>query len=994
MAPPAFRNTATSTGGVVTSRSAAKPTGTALNDILLAFLYVENTATITAPSGWAEAPSSPVSNTASGQSHRLRVYWKRATSSEPSTYAWSWTGSVYALVAVAAYTGCVTSGSPFDTGTGAPTSATATATTGTAAPGTSLTTQGTDRLAVHCVVSYQFPSWTATSGWSGRDTTEILIEDKALASAGATGTAAGTAGAAGAMSAWLGALLSSSASSAADIPAAANLEAAASVGADAARVVGGAAAMGATASVAAGGTRQLQAGGDLVAVAVVGAGSSLGAQVAAPLAAKASLGAAAQATQYAGAALSAKAAIGADGTRSQMGGAELAAHASVTADAARTVTPAAELAAKAAVAASVGDTATIVAKATLAAGAVPIRPASADLVAQAAVGADVTRAQPAAAALAAAATVGADSYREQAIAAALVAAASLGAPGQSTQQVSAALVAAAAVGASATRAQPGAATLVATASLAGAGRTTHQVGAALVATAAVGADVRLTYFVAATATAKATVTVGAVRDRPSVAALAAIASVGAPSWQTNEVAATLAAAAQMLTAGVQSQPLAADMVAHASLGATILRTRLPAAELAALATLGAPIRIRYVDSVVEVAAPPPVPPHPTRVIAQNILTGRWLSWDLPVHDLTVTHNLSGPDVISGGFPSEVHDLRDVDLEPWGTWIYVEEDGVIRASGILQPSSVDENEALTLEAVGVTGYAHGIPYLGEFALSGTDPASGTTGVGINLDPADIVRAIWAHLQSYPDAKLGVQVTGSTPVRIGTPPKNVDFTTGAGDQVQFVAGPYAALNWWQATDCGDEISKLAKETPFDFVERAAWNANKTAVQQFVDLGYPRIGRRRFDLRFAQDENLLAAIGPEETDNLYASQVVLLGKGEGRDKVRGYAGQRLGTRLRRVAVIDDKTVDSTTRANALASIDLGRRQALQDITEMTARAHHVNAPLGSFVTGDEVLVEAAVPWVGDVRLWQRIQSYTWSPESDAMRLSLRRSDSVQGG
>lgn len=39
-------------------------------------------------------------------------------------------------------------------------------------------------------------------------------------------------------------------------------------------------------------------------------------------------------------------------------------------------------------------------------------------------------------------------------------------------------------------------------------------------------------------------------------------------------------------------------------------------------------------------------------------------------------------------------------------------------------------------------------------------------GVKVDPADVFRAIWAHLQSYPDGDLGVRVVGTTAVRIGT------------------------------------------------------------------------------------------------------------------------------------------------------------------------------------------------------------------------------------
>lgn len=373
--------------------------------------------------------------------------------------------------------------------------------------------------------------------------------------------------------------------------------------------------------------------------------------------------------------------------------------------------------------------------------------------------------------------------------------------------------------------------------------------------------------------------------------------------------------------------------------------------------------------------------QPTRVIAQSILSKRFLHWDLEVDNLSLQKTLSGPQLITGEFPVEIRDYRDLGLEPWATWIHVEEDGEIRGSGILQPASVDTGERLSLEAVGVSAYPAGMPFLAELTA-------------IQVDPADIVRTIWEHLQSYPDGNLGVIVRGSTPVRIGealveAPAEGEDTRTDE----EKARKPYY-LNWWEAPDCGQEIDTIAKETPFDYVEYEQWNADKTDVIHYIDIGYPRIGTRRFDLRFAEEENLVAAIGPGEVDDYYASQVVLMGSGEGRDTIRGYAAKPIGSRVRRVAILDDKTVNNSSRANALSADELLRRQALRDITEVEIDARHLNARLGSFQVGDDIPVIANVPWIGDVRQWERVLSYTYSPNAETIRVSLRRSESFVYG
>jgi hypothetical protein len=389
-----------------------------------------------------------------------------------------------------------------------------------------------------------------------------------------------------------------------------------------------------------------------------------------------------------------------------------------------------------------------------------------------------------------------------------------------------------------------------------------------------------------------------------------------------------------------------------------------------------------------------VPEAPTtRFIAQSILTGEFLHWDLPVVNPTITLTLSGPTSITGDLSPEDPEIRDLlqsGLEPWACWIHVETDGLIRASGILQPFQIDD-EVLSVEAMGPSAYLHGTPYLAELT-------------GIQIDPADVVRAIWAHVQSYPDGRLGVTVNGTTPVRIGEPayttPKldadgkpEKDPDTGAVIMEEVEAKPYS-LAWWEGTDCGSEVDKLAQEAPFDYIERCAWNADRTGVNHWIDLGYPRIGARRDDLRFATGENVTGAVPAEEVDDLYASQVVLYGKGEGRDTIRGYAGRPLRKRLRRVAIIQDSTIATADRAAAISSDDLERRQGLVDVTDIEVDARHLNAQFGTYAPGDDILIDVEVGWLGRLRQYERILSVTYAPDGEAVRLQLRRAEAFRYG
>src|SRR5690606_25267361 len=133
----------------------------------------------------------------------------------------------------------------------------------------------------------------------------------------------------------------------------------------------------------------------------------------------------------------------------------------------------------------------------------------------------------------------------------------------------------------------------------------------------------------------------------------------------------------------------------------------------------------------------------------------------------------------------------------------------------------------------------------------------------------------------------------------------------------------------------------------------------------------------------------IPAEESDELFASQIIFFGKGEGRDTIRGYAGLMHATRIRRAVIIQDRTVDRPERANAIAKADLERRQGLLDVTDIEIDARHANARIGTFQVGDDILIDVEIPWAGRVQQWERILSITYTPDSESVRLQVRRAD-----
>lgn len=202
----------------------------------------------------------------------------------------------------------------------------------------------------------------------------------------------------------------------------------------------------------------------------------------------------------------------------------------------------------------------------------------------------------------------------------------------------------------------------------------------------------------------------------------------------------------------------------------------------------------------------------------------------------------------------------------------------------------------------------------------------------------------------------------------------------------------LVWWESPDCGQEIDTLARETPFDYREEHTWaDDSKDTVEHRLRLGYPRLGRRQHNLRFVEGENVADVVTVTRDGDEFANEIVGLGAGEGRETIRSRVPNRDG-RLRRVRVLEDKSVRREGRMRALAGDALATFRDLRDITRCSVW-NHPHAPLGSFHVGDDVFVEARTGWA-DEGLWCRILAVTWSPDTDVIDLELTRSDRYRYG
>lgn len=346
-----------------------------------------------------------------------------------------------------------------------------------------------------------------------------------------------------------------------------------------------------------------------------------------------------------------------------------------------------------------------------------------------------------------------------------------------------------------------------------------------------------------------------------------------------------------------------------------------------------------------------------RYIAQRALTNEWLDWDVPITRDTLTWDLSGPGQLSGTLSPEIGSMHAADgkllLEEWGTFLYAENDGIIRWGGVVVSSAFNGAD-WKIECVGFSGYPKGIPYTGEWRKT-------------NVDTLDCVREIWRHIQSFPDGEVGMAVsTAKSGVHVGT------FNE-----------PYE-LVWWESKDCGDEIDSLASETPFDYIESHAWSGDR--IKHSLDFGVPRLGRRRDDLFFVQGENIDSVVAVTRDGDSYANEVIGLGAGEGRTMLRRTIAVREG-KLRRSDIYTDKLTKTSARMDSAIRKQLGQARATLRIESITV-ANHPNAVIGSWSLGDDILVRAEIPWLGEIAHWARVVSWSLIGE-DRAELKLERSD-----
>ena len=206
MAAPVYVSAGAFYSGTGTTADIEAPASVAADDIILIPMCIGTAASTPTCSGFTQANDIAVVDGA--QAFDLRVFWHRPTGSEAGPYTFSFSEDQFIEAVALRFTGCVTSGDPFDVTN----SAIKNTTTDGNTPAVSDTTTDVDRLWVWAAGAWNAPpSCSTVSGF-----TEIIdhagtffsyaVDTKTQSTAGSSGSLTAAFSDTSSTAAWLGAL--------------------------------------------------------------------------------------------------------------------------------------------------------------------------------------------------------------------------------------------------------------------------------------------------------------------------------------------------------------------------------------------------------------------------------------------------------------------------------------------------------------------------------------------------------------------------------------------------------------------------------------------------------------------------------------------------------------------------------------------------------------------------------------------------------------------
>jgi hypothetical protein len=341
----------------------------------------------------------------------------------------------------------------------------------------------------------------------------------------------------------------------------------------------------------------------------------------------------------------------------------------------------------------------------------------------------------------------------------------------------------------------------------------------------------------------------------------------------------------------------------------------------------------------------------------EVNTDRILTKDLVVKEPKIRPNLSAPSTMEFKIDQNQQFLssRGITWKINGQLVVCELEidyvQYVWAWGLVSDAKVDQASGdMEIQVTGMLGYLNNRPYLENF-----NP--------IAVDPFEIVSRVVAHLGSFSNANLGISVV---PASSGTQMLPGYSYDGNILNFDFFAVFYRASDM---NDCADIVNGLARDIPFDMIEEAEWNEDKTVLNKQFRLGYPQGGFQQNSLTFRLGVNVIKAEVMEPPDIQQATDVIVRGWLPGR-VMSAELSNADPTIYRTTILEEDAQIDSTERAAAQAKRRLTRRNIPISFKSMTIDPNHPDAPLGSFNVGDSVYCYAPnYPWYGDIEGWHRV-------------------------
>lgn len=360
-----------------------------------------------------------------------------------------------------------------------------------------------------------------------------------------------------------------------------------------------------------------------------------------------------------------------------------------------------------------------------------------------------------------------------------------------------------------------------------------------------------------------------------------------------------------------------------------------------------------------------------RFIVEQANTGIILNRDLEVIDPKPGAQLSGPSTLQFALSPYANSSSYIDWGKNKQWVHIEMevDGVRRLvmSTITKSAQLDpESGNMNIECYGFADYPKDKPWLENWN-------------DIAVDPFEIVERVWNHVQSFPNAQLGVS---TYPASSGTqmlPGYGFDGTTLVFDSFTLFI---RAVDF---SDCADQINGLARDIPFDYIEKSWWNETRTVINKQILLGYPAIETIQENLSFVQGENIMKMELADDKDIEPVTDVGIRGWFPGK-VYDARLGNTDDNRFREFLLEEDAKINSTERAAAWAKKRLQKRTIPKYWKKIQILANHPNAPFGSWQLGDRIYVQGQNQWYGEIKEWHRIVSWAYDEKAGLIELGLK--------